>query len=308
MYADFFSGATLQQFKIFLSAAKHENFTKAAEELNMTQASVSRNIADLENMAGLLLFARHKRRVHLTPAGKQLAEDLKRLKRQFSNVVDKAFEIQAVQHNTLRIGDISTTSSNAYLIPAIERFETLYPDIRLSISRVEPNELAAGLEENLYDIVFSPGSARKRFEHLGMKFVPVADVMPCIMIGRRHPLFQKEQLSLEDFAGNAIVRLVGNYHDEYWNSVLEHLKCFGYSTTDARYVENLHMMSYELQRGECIAIMDVFYASAHRHNLRYVEIPCQAEIFSLGLVYSPENYHPYIKKFIACARHAMAET
>lgn len=73
------SGITFGQIEIFLTAAKYENFTKTAEVLYMTQASVSRNILSMENALGLVLFIRYRHRVSLTNAGKSLAEELQQI-------------------------------------------------------------------------------------------------------------------------------------------------------------------------------------------------------------------------------------
>ena len=64
---------TLQQINVFLTAAKYGNFTKASEELHMSQSSVSRNIVFIEDALGIILFVRFKKRVRLTSAGEYLS-------------------------------------------------------------------------------------------------------------------------------------------------------------------------------------------------------------------------------------------
>src|SRR5687768_9054631 len=68
--------ATLHAFEC---AARHGNFTRAAEELNLTQSAVSRQIRDLERQTGLTLFERVRQRVILSEAGRRLLPDVRRL-------------------------------------------------------------------------------------------------------------------------------------------------------------------------------------------------------------------------------------
>ncbi|EIM73013.1 LysR family transcriptional regulator [Nitratireductor aquibiodomus RA22] len=76
---DRFARRFLPSFSVlrsFASAARHQSFTLAAEELNLTQSAVSRHIRDMESALGFSLFRRVGRRVVLTPAGKNLADAL----------------------------------------------------------------------------------------------------------------------------------------------------------------------------------------------------------------------------------------
>lgn len=64
------------QIRLFLSAARTLNFTRAAEECSVTQSTVSKSIKALESTLGMELFVRSRGRVELTPAGERLAEGL----------------------------------------------------------------------------------------------------------------------------------------------------------------------------------------------------------------------------------------
>src|SRR5690242_5466127 len=68
----------LTAVRVFESAARHENFTKAAAELGMTQAAVSYQIKLLEERLNVPLFRREKRRVMLTDPGRRVATEVGR--------------------------------------------------------------------------------------------------------------------------------------------------------------------------------------------------------------------------------------
>ena len=63
---------SLPALRVFEAAARHESFTRAADELSVTQAAVSHQVRALEEQLGLRLFERSTRRLDLTPAGRTL--------------------------------------------------------------------------------------------------------------------------------------------------------------------------------------------------------------------------------------------
>src|SRR5213080_4342246 len=66
--------ATLRQLKVFECVARHLSFSRAAEELHLTQPAVSAQVSKLEDHAGLPLFEQLGKKVHLTAAGRQMLE------------------------------------------------------------------------------------------------------------------------------------------------------------------------------------------------------------------------------------------
>lgn len=78
----------------FLAAAKTLNFTKAAEQIHITQPVLSRQIAAMERELEVALFIRRNKSVFLTPAGAVVAEGLSQLMTEYDRLIEKAREIQ----------------------------------------------------------------------------------------------------------------------------------------------------------------------------------------------------------------------
>ena len=110
--------------RVFEAAARHQSFTRAAEELGMTQAAVSYQIKILEDRVGAPLFIRMPRQVTLTAKGRQLApavtEAFEALRNAFSGVED------AVQ-SVLSLTTLSTFASN-WLVPRLGSYPSAAPD------------------------------------------------------------------------------------------------------------------------------------------------------------------------------------
>lgn len=124
----------------FECAARHESFTAAARELNLTQSAISRHIRDLEETLGLTLFRRIGRRVLLTRAGSQFAarltSDLDRIEQTVMRTVASGDD-----RTGLRIATLPTFATR-WLIPRLPDFEARHPTIEIMLStRLEPFDL-----------------------------------------------------------------------------------------------------------------------------------------------------------------------
>lgn len=110
----------LSALMAFEAAARHASFSRAAEELNLTQGAVSRQIKLLEDRTGVKLFDRVRKRVTLTSAGSfyaaQVRETLARLAS--ATVEAKAF---GAQHSVLRLA-LPPTFGTRWLLPRLPRF------------------------------------------------------------------------------------------------------------------------------------------------------------------------------------------
>ncbi|MBI2307328.1 MAG: transcriptional regulator GcvA [Rhodocyclales bacterium] len=121
----------------FETAARHQSFTRAADELALTQSAVSRQIGALEEMLGVLLFNRIKRRLSLTDAGqlyaRQVRDHLARLERD-----TLAMMAQQGAGGVLELAVIPTFATR-WLIPRLADFNAARPDITLNLTtRAEP--------------------------------------------------------------------------------------------------------------------------------------------------------------------------
>ncbi|CDX25634.1 LysR family transcriptional regulator [Mesorhizobium plurifarium] len=138
----------------FECAARHQNFSRAAEELNLTQGAISRRIAELERQTGLNLFERIRRRVVLSDAGQRFLPEVKQLIEQSERLMIGAVAAGTMS-SALRIATLPSFGAK-WLVPRLHSFLTANPDIALTIeSRSSPFSFA---EEN-FDLAIHFGLA-----------------------------------------------------------------------------------------------------------------------------------------------------
>lgn len=122
----------LAAVRTFESAGRHQNFSRAAEELGLTQAAVSYQVRQLEDRLGRALFVRAKGRVHLSETGQRL---LPAISAAFASMGDAFAALDSDEAEVLTINSVASFGG-AWLSARIGRFQLAYPDlaVRLSMS------------------------------------------------------------------------------------------------------------------------------------------------------------------------------
>lgn len=115
----------------FESAARHQNFTHAAEELHLTASAVSHHVRKLEGRLGVALFQRHARGVSLTAEGRELADAAGSA---LADMEEALRHLRTARHEQDRVR-ITTLHSwtNTWLLPRLPDFAEAHPQIRLTV-------------------------------------------------------------------------------------------------------------------------------------------------------------------------------
>jgi len=124
----------------FEAAARHLSFTRAAQELNLTQSAVSKQVAQLEEMLCRALFQRVRQRLHLTPAGSLYLAEVERILIQV-DMSSRYILTYGGETEVLRVAT-QPTFGDRWLVPNLKGFGAANPNIHLDIrSELEPFDL-----------------------------------------------------------------------------------------------------------------------------------------------------------------------
>ncbi len=173
----------------FESAARHQSFTKAAEELALTQGAVCRQIAGLEAFLNIELFRRSRRGVVLTEAGQSYARRV-------------AGQLDAVERDTLAVMGqqgamnielaVVPTFGTQWLLPRLKDFQRLHPQITVNLTNRTRPFLFADTEFDAA-VYFGDGDWSGTQAHLLMGENPMPVCSPALLAGQT-------QLSAEQIA------------------------------------------------------------------------------------------------------------
>jgi DNA-binding transcriptional LysR family regulator len=142
---------TLRQLKVFESVARHLNYTRAAEELFLTQPAVSMQVKLLEEHLGVALFEQLGKRIHLTEAGQEVLAYARTVTQQLDELESVLNRIKGLSGGRLRIS-VATTAN--YFIPTLlGTFSRRYPEVTVSLDVTNREALLQQLSENTVDLV-----------------------------------------------------------------------------------------------------------------------------------------------------------
>src|SRR6267154_59378 len=123
----------VRDLQVFLSVAKYLNYTRAGEEVNLSQPSVSVRMRELERDLGSKLFEQLGKKIALTEAGRLLVPYASRVIAAMDDARDAIDEIQRLERGSLRIG--ASTTTGMYLVPrTIAHFKRRYPKIDVQLT------------------------------------------------------------------------------------------------------------------------------------------------------------------------------
>lgn len=143
----------IEQYRIFNSVAKTNSFSKAAESLYMTQSAVSQAIKQLELSIDTVLFKRTAKGVELTEAGEILYKYTSSAMELLETGLVRIEALKTLDEGELRIGASDTISSH-FLLPHLEMFHKLYPNIKIQIINRVSSETLELLKSGKIDIAF----------------------------------------------------------------------------------------------------------------------------------------------------------
>lgn len=180
--------ATFRQLKIFETVARHLSFSRAAEELHLTQPAVSTQVSKLEEHAGVPLFEQLGKKIYLTVAGEEMLQFCKAVMLQFQNVEEAMAQCKGVSGGTLNVGVIS---AGDYFFPRLlVQFANENPGISFNLTVHNREELLHQLADNLTDMAVMVRPPME-MDTLNEPFAPHPYV---IVASPDHPLAGRKQI------------------------------------------------------------------------------------------------------------------
>jgi len=244
--------ATLRQLKVFESVARHLSYSRAAEELHLTQPAVSTQVRKLEDHAGLALFEQLGKKVHLTPAGAQMLQCSREIIQKFKEAEEIMAQYKGVSGGRL---NVSVISAGDYFFPRLlVDFAQRHSGVTLNFGVCNREELLAQLEANRTDLAIMVRPPEDdEADTVAEPFAPHPYV---IVAGRNNPLVGKRRIPVSRIAREPfIVREKGS---DTWNSMEE---AFGDRIREVNIA--MEIKSTETIKQAVTAGMGVSFLSAH---------------------------------------------
>ncbi|MAN79025.1 MAG: LysR family transcriptional regulator [Rhodospirillaceae bacterium] len=193
---------TLRQLQVLTAVARHGSFTRAAQDLGMTQSAVSTSVRHLEAELGLPLFDRDTRNVRPTETGRDLAGRVGGLLDDLNNVLENARSTALRRRGRVRIAAVPTAITRL-LPPCCAECRGRYPEIDLRIEEMAAEDVAAAVLDGRADL----GVLNEGRDIAALAATPLGNDIFCLVCPQGHPLARKRAPKWRDLEGADMVML-----------------------------------------------------------------------------------------------------
>ncbi|WP_300726032.1 LysR substrate-binding domain-containing protein [uncultured Bacteroides sp.] len=182
------------RLKVFYSVAKNLSFTKASQELFVSQPAITKHIRELESLYQTRLFNRLGNKITLTESGHVLLEHCERILADYQKLEYDMHLLHNEYNGQLRLG-ASTTIAQYVLPPVLARFTEKYPKITVSLIDTNSRNIERALQEHDIDL----GMVEGVFRLPNLKYEPFLcdELVP--IVAADSPIGRSGEITLEEF-------------------------------------------------------------------------------------------------------------
>lgn len=282
------------QIKCFLALADTLNFTKAAEQLYMSQPGLSRQIVSLERDLNTQLFIRDQKSVRLTPAAALLAQELGGIEAAYENLIARVQSVGMGYSGSLTLGVLEGQWIGDEFADFCSRFMEAYPNIDFQIQQGSFSDLRRKLLSGEIDVAMTV-----RFDVADMEGIVTRQYdsdHAVFAVSRRLPLGQKEHITFDDMLEGTFILISPEDSRTGTELTLEHFRKIGRSPRRIRYAPNLSTMMLWIEAGMGVGVINHQSSIAGNPSIRLItEVPLQEA--SACVVWKKENLNPAIALF-----------
>lgn len=184
---------TLFQLEVFLKVVETKSFTKAGEQIGLSQSAVSQAVAALESELNIKLLHRHRTGVSLTKIGERITSLIRDLITIKTKIINEATGITELETGTIKIGSISGMS--AKMLPGmISSFKKRFPGVEVVLYEGNYEEVKNWLKLSVVDVGVV---AEEKHE---FEFIPLLQDKMVVFVPEKHRLSHQSIIQVKDIA------------------------------------------------------------------------------------------------------------
>ncbi|HKJ83834.1 MAG TPA: LysR substrate-binding domain-containing protein [Mariprofundaceae bacterium] len=190
---------TLRQLTVFEAVVRHMNYSRAAQELHLSQPAASMQVKQLEENIGLPLFEQLGKKIFLTEAGQELLHYARTVLQQLDEAQTTLEELKGLRRGTLHLTMAST--ANYFAPQLIAAFMRQHPGIKITLDVTNRTGLLQALGQNRTDLAIM-GSPPKGHDLTG---IPFMDNPLAIIASPNHPMARRKKIALSELADEPFI-------------------------------------------------------------------------------------------------------
>ncbi len=283
----------INQIKYFLVAAQCLSFTKAANQLYITQPALSRQIQMMEEELGVILFLRTSRKMQLTPAGVILKERFKNIYDDYNAAVAKARSAYQGLSGELNVGILEGTYVGDLFPNVLKYFSKQYPNVDIKISNYSFGSLIDGINSGTLDLIVT---LKFDIENIAdVDFRLIQKTRDHIVVHKDHPLAKKDSVKLEDLEDEIFIMVSLEDSVESSRLILDAFKRRGV-IPKVKFAPSIQAVMLWVQANVGVGMLDSRNIMASSPEVKFLNVEPVSDP-SLVLAWNKDTNNPYVPIF-----------
>ena len=283
----------LRHYRYFTMLAAECNFRKAAERLHISQPGLSRQIKQMEDALGVMLFSRTNRSVKLTTAGLYLQQELPVIFNQLANIENHLKFIHKGDMGEIKIAYLGSAMQK--VIPQLLLYlNKNFPEIHTALDEMSNQKQLELIEKNEIDVGFVrlndiPTSVHKQVVHKD-HFT--------LVVPEDHPLTERSFNSIKQVKDEFFILFSSEYSPHYFETIISIFHDAGFSPKISHKSVHAQTIFKLVEQGLGIAIIPHSLQFGFNLGVKFLDIPNITQSTTLSAVWNKNNRNPCLPKLI----------
>ena len=287
------------RLRVFLTVAHELHFSRAAEQLHMSQPALSQQVRALERALHVELFVRTSRMVELTPAGEALLTAAPRVLHELDRAVDATQQAAAGNTGRLVIGSVRTGLAD--VVPRVMRsFTADHPHVRFEVAQMDTSLQLRALADRRIDI----GVVRSAPPTASLVIEPLVSEPLMVALPADHPLAAHEVVDPADLADQPFVSWPRHLGADFFDIVVAFCRRHGFSPDVNTEGGDIDSQLALVAAGFGVSLQPAFYAGAAPTTVVFRPLSGATPAVVLQIAYRRDS-PPVVLHFAAAARQAV---
>lgn len=284
----------ITRIEYFLMTAKYMNFTKAANLLYISQPSLSKQIAILEEELGQQLFDRSKRNLTLTPAGKVLCSGFEKLMPEIESLIEKVKQIKNDAYDILCVGCVESIYLSNSVIKALGEFSANYKNVELIFERCDFDAIRKKTMDGTFDVSFTISHQINSMKDI--ESILIEKRKRYLILSVNHRLAGRERVGFQDLKDETFILMDKEKSLVSYDDIFSACRENGYFPR-IRYAPNNETILDYLEIGAGVAFLDKSIIENRSKRLKYIPLNF-GKGFNLVCIWKKSNDNPVLKEFV----------
>ncbi|GAB4418760.1 MAG: LysR substrate-binding domain-containing protein [Bacteroidia bacterium] len=284
----------LRHLRYFLAVAQELNYRRAAARLCISQPGLSRQIRQVEELLGVALFVRDKKRVRLTAAGTHLQQEAAFLLGRLDQACRYARSLHAGQAGEIRVGFVG--SAMQQVIPRLMvQMHEAQPGVTFSLEEMSISKQLEALADDRLDI----GFVRVGRVPEGMRLLPVQRDHFTLVLPADHPVDASNFTDMRQLADDNFILFASDYSPTYFDNVMSICEDAGFSPRISHRSVHANTIFRLVECGLGVSIIPDSFRLGFDLNIKFVELRHIRQATVLSAVWHEANRNPALQGLLA---------